>query len=206
LPGFDDLPVYVVTTMRSDFLGKCSRFRGLPEALNRSQYLIPRLTREQQREVVEGPIEMEGASIEPALVQRLLTDLGDNPDQLPALQHALMRTWEQSAESRIQGKPITIADYEAVGEMADALNRDADRVLKSLATDPVAEAIARRLFQRLVQPGAADGETRSPTPLSELVAVTAATEDEVRSVSTVFQGRGFLTGSGDDCPIIDIPH
>jgi WD40 repeat protein/energy-coupling factor transporter ATP-binding protein EcfA2 len=206
LPGFDDLPVYVVTTMRSDFLGKCSRFRGLPEALNRSQYLIPRLTREQQREVVEGPIEMEGASIEPALVQRLLTDLGDNPDQLPALQHALMRTWEQSAESRIQGKPITIADYEAVGGMADALNRDADQVLRSLATDAVAETITRRLFQRLVQPGAADGETRAPTPLSELVAVTAATEDDVKRVIKVFQERGFLTVSGDDDPIIDIPH
>ncbi len=206
LPGFDDVPVFVVTTMRSDFLGKCSRFRGLPEALNRSQYLIPRLTREQQREAIEGPIGMEGASIEPALVQRLLTDLGDNPDQLPALQHALMRTWEESAESRAHGKPMTIADYEAVGGMADALNRDADRVLKSLSNDDVAKTITRRLFQRLVQPGAADGETRAPTPLSELVAVTAASEDDVKRVIAVFQERGFLTVSGDDDPIIDIPH
>lgn len=30
--------------MRSDFLGDCDRFAGLPEAMNRSQYLVPRLT------------------------------------------------------------------------------------------------------------------------------------------------------------------
>jgi WD40 repeat protein len=206
LPGFDDLPVYVITTMRSDFLGKCSRYRGLPEALNQSQYLIPRLTREQQRDVIEGPVGMVGASMEPALVQRLLNDLGDNPDQLPALQHALMRTWEQSASARAQGKEIAVADYEAVGTMADALNRDADRVYESLSTDDAAAAITRRLFQRLVQPAAPGSETRSPTAFSELVAVTAADAGELKRIITVFQERGFLTVSGDDDPIVDIPH
>ena len=33
-----DCPVYVVLTMRSDFLGDCSQFAGLPEALSRSQH------------------------------------------------------------------------------------------------------------------------------------------------------------------------
>ncbi len=203
LPGFDDLPVYVVTTMRSDFLGKCSRFRGLPEALNQSQYLIPRLTREQQRDVIEGPVGMAGASIEPALVQRLLNDLGDNPDQLPALQHALMRTWEQSAAARAEGRSIMVADYETVGGMTDALNRDADRVYEPLSKNDLTKTITRRLFQRLVQP---DGETRSPTPLSELVAVTAAEEGEVRRVVTIFQERGFLTISRDKDSIVNITH
>ena len=39
-----EVPVYVVITMRSDFLGDCDKFRGLPEAISDSQYLIPRLT------------------------------------------------------------------------------------------------------------------------------------------------------------------
>ena len=206
LPGFEKLNVYVVTTMRSDFLGQCSRFRGLPEALNQSQYLIPRLTRDQQREAIEGPIRMADALIEPALVQRLLNDLGDNPDQLPALQHALMRTWEQSASTRAEEKPITVADYEAVGGMVDALNRDADRVYKSLSGNKVTAAITRRLFQRLVQPGGPDSETRSPTPLSELIAVTAGSEADVKRVITAFQKHGFLTVSHDLDPIIDITH
>ena len=204
LPGFDDLPVYVVTTMRSDFLGKCSQFRGLPEALNHSQYLIPRLTREEQREVIEGPIAIAGAAIDPPLVQELLNDLGDNPDQLPALQHALMRSWEHSAESRAQGKPIATEDYLAIGGMANGLNLDADRVYKSLSDEDA--AIARRVFQRLVQPGAAEGETRAPTPLSKLVAITDSDKDTVKRIIDVFNQRGFLTVSSDQDPIIDIPH
>ena len=28
--------------MRSDFLGECAQFLGLPEAINRGQYLVPR--------------------------------------------------------------------------------------------------------------------------------------------------------------------
>src|SRR5262249_8275907 len=39
------VPIYIVITMRSDFLGDCARFRQLPEAISNSQYLIPRLTR-----------------------------------------------------------------------------------------------------------------------------------------------------------------
>ena len=203
LPSFQDLPVFVVTTMRSDFLGECSRFRGLPEALNRSQYLIPRLTREQQRDVIEGPVGMAGASIEPDLVQRLLNDLGDNSDQLPALQHALMRTWEEFSAGRALGKLIKVRDYEAIGGMADALNRDADRVYKPLSGNEVTNSIVRSLFQRLVEP---DGKTRSPTPFSELVAVTAANENEVKRLLNIFQERGFLTISPDPDPIIDITH
>src|SRR5262249_56596458 len=38
--------IFVVLTMRTDFLGNCVRFLDLPEAINRSLYLPPRLTRD----------------------------------------------------------------------------------------------------------------------------------------------------------------
>lgn len=90
--------VYVVITMRSDFLGNCSEFRNLPEAINDGQYLIPRLSREQLRQVIESPAKVHGVNISPALVTNLLNDIGDDQDQLPILQHALMRTWNEWAE------------------------------------------------------------------------------------------------------------
>jgi nicotinamidase-related amidase len=43
-----ECPVFIVITMRSDFLGDCTEFRGLPEILNEGQYLIPRMTREEK--------------------------------------------------------------------------------------------------------------------------------------------------------------
>ena len=88
------VPIYVVLTMRSDFIGDCTRVRGLPEAVNDGQYLVPRMTREELRAAITGPVAVGGAEIAPRLVQRLLNDVGDDPDQLPVLQHALMRTWD----------------------------------------------------------------------------------------------------------------
>ena len=65
--------VYVVITMRSDFLGDCTLFTGLPEAINESQYLTPRLTREQCRATIVGPAKVCGGDVESALVNRLVS-------------------------------------------------------------------------------------------------------------------------------------
>ncbi|MBD0259479.1 MAG: hypothetical protein ICV83_27485, partial [Cytophagales bacterium] len=65
-----EVPIYVVITMRSDFLGDAALFAGLPEALNDSQFLTPRLTREQCQAAIEKPARVFGGSIEPALVNR----------------------------------------------------------------------------------------------------------------------------------------
>jgi WD40 repeat protein len=205
-PESGNLHIYVVLTIRSEFLGKCSQFRGLPEALNYSQYLVPRMTREQQREAIEGPIGMAGARITPQLIQKLLNDVGDSPDQLPVLQHALMRMWEQSSEAREQGKPIDLSHYESVGRMERALNLDADRAFGALGGDPHREAIARRVFQLLVEPGAEAEETRRPSLLSEIVAVTGTEESKVRQVIDVFHRNGFVTLSEDVDPVVDISH
>ena len=79
--------------MRSDFLGNCSEFPGLPEAINEGQYLVPRMSREERRAAINGPVKVSGAEINPVLLTRLVNDVGDNPDQLSILQHALNRTW-----------------------------------------------------------------------------------------------------------------
>jgi len=149
---------------------------------------------------------MAGARITPQLVQRLLNDVGDSPDQLPVLQHALMRTWEQASEERQQGKPIDLPTYESVGRMESALNLDAERAFAELCADSKLEAIARRIFQSLVEPGADDEETRRPGLLSELVAVTGAENGKVREVIDVFHRAGFLTLSHDVDPVVDISH
>ncbi|HTG17671.1 MAG TPA: hypothetical protein VK747_20655, partial [Blastocatellia bacterium] len=128
-----EVPIYVVLTMRSDFLGDCSLFWDLPEAINEGQYLIPRLSRDQRREAITGPAAVCGAAITPRLVNRLLNDTGDNPDQLPILQHALMRTWNRWKEENRDSEPIDLQHYEAIGEMSAALSRHADEAYNDLA-------------------------------------------------------------------------
>ena len=131
--------------MRSDFLGDCSQFRDLPEAINDGQYLIPRMTRDQRREAITGPIAVGGGEMSARLVNRLLNDVGDNPDQLPILQHALMRTWDFWTHHRRDGEPIDLHDYEAVGTMAEALSRHADEAYNDYPMKPAARS--RKNFQ-----------------------------------------------------------
>jgi len=104
--------IFVVITMRSDFLGDCAQFRDLPEAINDGQYLIPRLSRDQLRQVIESPAKIHGAGISPALVTNLLNAVGDDQDQLPVLQHSLMRTWNNWTKRNNQNSEITYKDYE----------------------------------------------------------------------------------------------
>ncbi|MGO9452937.1 MAG: WD40 repeat domain-containing protein [Candidatus Binataceae bacterium] len=204
------LPVYVAITMRSDFLGDCSEFRGLPEALNRSQYLIPRMTRDQRREAIEGPVAVGGAKITPRLVQRLLNDVGDDPDQLPILQHALMRTWDAWVKTGMPESPIDLDHYESIGGMATALSRHADEAFDEL--DARGKAIARRLFQCLTDSGTTGRQTRHPTSLAAICAIVDATQAEVTGVIDKFRtgGRTFLMPPAQEKlgpdSIIDISH
>src|SRR5687768_11758830 len=62
------VPLYLVFTMRSDYLGDCAQFFGLAETLNDCQYLVPHLTRDQLREAIEFPIAAGGAKVTPRLV------------------------------------------------------------------------------------------------------------------------------------------
>ena len=48
----ENLPIYVVCTMRSDYIGQCAAFRGLPEFIGYSQFFVPRLNRKQLQEVI----------------------------------------------------------------------------------------------------------------------------------------------------------
>jgi hypothetical protein len=69
--------------MRSDFLGDCSQFWELPEAINDGQYLIPRMTRDERREAISGPVAVGQGAISEPLVNQLLNDVGDNPINFP---------------------------------------------------------------------------------------------------------------------------
>ncbi len=199
------LPVYVVLTMRSDFLWNCDAFPGLPEAMNRSLYLVPRLTAGEQREAISGPARLFGREISRRLVNRLLNDLEDQPDRLPVLQHALMRIWQGLDGD--PGKPIDVEDYEAAGTIHQALERHAEEAMDGMSD---AEIKATELiFRTLTDTDDRNRRIRRPALLSELVAVTGEDRDVVLGIIERFRagGRSFLRLSGEDAdPRVDISH
>ena len=202
--------IYVVLTMRSDFLGDCAQFRDLAEAVNEGEYLIPRLNRTQRKEAIVGPVKVGGSDISNRLLQRLLNDIGDDPDQLPILQHALMRTWEQWEAYGAEG-PLDLEHYRATGGMSEALSRHADEVYAELQTDS-AKWTASKIFKALTERADQDRGIRRPMRFGELCEITEKNSEEVASAIDPFRmaGRTFLMpGSETDLradTIIDISH
>ena len=185
--------IFVTITMRSDFLGDCSQFRGLAEAVNEGEYLIPRLNRNQRRLAIEGPVKVGGKQIEARLVQQLLNDIGDDPDQLPILQHALMRTWEYH-EKDGGGGALDLEHYEATGGMKEALSRHADEVYQELKTDED-RIYCQRIFKALTERVSEGRGIRRPMAMAELAEVVGA--DDPKTLVPVVEayrasGRTFL--------------
>ena len=91
----ENLPIYVVFTMRSDFISQSVAFKGLPEAIGYSQFFVPRLQRNELQQVIEEPALLAGGQITKRLTELLINELGEGFDQLPLLQHTLNRLWKQ---------------------------------------------------------------------------------------------------------------
>ncbi len=197
LSTIEELPLYVVLTMRSDFLGDCDVFYGLPEAMNRSRYLVPRLTRQQLRESVQGPALLDGVAITPRLLDTVLNDLGGRSDQLPVLQHALLRTWNTWRQDG--PGPIDLTHYEKIGGLKEALSKHAQEALRD---EDLGTTV--KIFQCLTDTDLNQRRIRRPAHMKELVAVSGASESTVQTIIDRFNsdGRSFLVAS--DAPNGDI--
>jgi len=219
-----DYPVYVVITMRSDFLGDCTIFPRLPEAINDGQFLTPRLTREEIQEAIEGPAGVYGGSVDPALSNRLLNAMGSSDDQLPILQHALMRIWtlalEKAGQQTVLELPqdesppahLTMDLYQEVGGLAHALSNHADEAFQEL--DAKGQGIAQRMFCALTERTDGNGDIRRPVSISEVAEVADASIEDVIAVVNRFRrpDRSFIVPSDAELPALqtetklDISH
>ena len=205
--------VRVLITMRSDFIGDCAYFHGLSEAVSATQYLVPNLTRGQLEEAIRKPIDKAGGAIEPELVERLLNDCGDERDQLPVLQHCLMRLWDRAGAQTNAGgvRRLTRQTYADIGRMADALSRHADEILAQCAGKELAVEQAFRALSELDREGRA---IRRALRFDKLLAETGVREFDLRAVLDRFRAPScsFLLPSLSASPTltaderIDIGH
>jgi tetratricopeptide (TPR) repeat protein/energy-coupling factor transporter ATP-binding protein EcfA2 len=204
--------VRALITMRSDFIGDCAYFHGLSEAVSATQYLVPGLTRSQLEDAILKPIEKAGATIEPELVERLINDCGDELDQLPVLQHCLMRLWDRaSAASGTGARLLTRQTYDDIGRMAEVLSRHADEILRQCAGKELAVEQAFRALSELDREGRA---IRRALPFKKLLAETGVSEGDLRAVLDSFRAPtcSFLVPPPSVAPVlaaddrVDIGH
>ena len=146
-------------------------------------------------------------------MNRLLNDMGTDPDQLPLMQHALMRMWSLASRPGAPSPPIrlTLDDYRQIGGLANALSNHANEAFAAL--DREEQALVPRVFRVLTQ-----GDTRRPTRLDTVAAIalagkeTAAGREQVERVVAAFRrpDRSFLMPPEgvplEDATVLDISH
>ena len=192
-----ELSVSLLLTMRSDVIGECARFQGLPERINVGQFLVPQLTRQQLRDAICKPAKILGGKVDERLMLQLLRELGNDTNRLPVLQHCLMRMWDVASQSlKNQGSSelsLSIEQHQAVGGLQHALSRHADEAYSEL--DEHGQRIAEIMFRCLSERGPDQQDTRRPTTLQEIAAVAGVPVSEVQIVSEIFRrsDRCFLT-------------
>jgi energy-coupling factor transporter ATP-binding protein EcfA2 len=198
-----DARLYVVITMRSDYLGECARFPGLAEALNGSQYLTPRLTRERLREAMAGPAALRHVTVDPEWLESALDHTSENRDQLPVLQHLMRQMWNREDRGEAMGE----AGFQAAGGL-QALNAHADAVYRTAGN----QELTRRVFQCLTESAEPGRENRRPRTAQELVEETGSDFAAVKAVVDHFREEGcnFLSPPADQplepASAVDITH
>jgi len=206
--------VHVVVTMRSEFLGDCARFEGLAEAINRTQYLVPRMDRDGLTRAIRRPAQLYGGDVSADLAERLIAAARGSEDELPLIQHGLMMIWDHAAQATPPGKKITpdASLIDAAGSLAAMLSNHADKVMAEAAPDKMGELTVERLFRALTDVNVEGQAIRRPQAFADLVKVTGATPDTLRKIIEAFRAEGvsFLTPYApvpiEDATVIDISH
>jgi WD40 repeat protein len=206
---------FVLLTVRADFYPDLmtSPLWGRVQA-HRAE-VVP-LSSDGLRQAIVRPAEDAGVFVETALVERLLADAANEPGVLPLVQETLVLLWEH-----LERRYLPLRAYEAlvlpraaygadvVGTRTGlqvAMARRADAALADLS--PTQQAIARRIFLRLVQFGEGRADTRRQQPLDELRAAgdEAAAFDQTLSHLVNCRLLTLSGGDGGSERMVDIAH
>jgi WD40 repeat protein len=196
--GTGEGSVVVVAGLRADFYGQALADPDLLPAMRSAQVLLGSMQLEDLRRAVVEPARAVGVSVDPGLVEVLLRDLrprgqaapGYDAGALPLVSHALLSTW-----SHHSGDRLTVADYEAAGGIAGAVQQTAESVVAHL--DDSGRAAAQWLFGQLVLVDDDGVMTRRRVSHDDLRHPDPVTDIALDSVIEAFvAGRLLTAGDG----------
>jgi formylglycine-generating enzyme required for sulfatase activity len=161
-----DCPLYLVTTVRSDFLLHIGELPRLQTLLNEraGRYDLRPLGIAGLTEIVRIPALRAGLGwSEPSLPERIVEDAIEQRAPLPLVANLLRLLWDRSQERG--DRVLSADDYRDLRGVAGALGEGADRLLNGL--HDLGKDRARDLLLALIQPGRESQDTRRSLPLDQ---------------------------------------
>jgi hypothetical protein len=171
--------LYLVTTIRSDFVGRFEALPGLGALINAGadagRYLLKPMSGVALREAIEGPAARGGLTWEAGLVDRILEDASEAEGGLPLVAHVLRALWVDR-----KGRVLGHTAYNALGGVSGALTRSADAIVDGLGEG--GRERARRMLLKLVKLGRGTGDGRQAASRREVVEVGGGEEEGERAL------------------------
>ncbi|MDH5741014.1 MAG: formylglycine-generating enzyme family protein, partial [Nitrospira sp.] len=145
-----DVSLYVIATIRSDFLQYCHEHADLLEVLRGpGHYPLGTIDSISLGEMIAKPAHCAGLTIAESLVRRLVREAGEERGSLPILAFALRQLFDNR-----DGKALTETAFDQLGGLAGAIcsyvTTVEDQIAKSLGTSGWGDEVFPKLFASLV--------------------------------------------------------
>ena len=191
--------LFVILTMRSDYLGACAGFEGFAETVNDCQYLLPRMDDFALLRAIHEPALLYGGTVEPAVGDRLLFEARREQDPLPVLQHTLMRACHHARARHGAGE----------GWAVGPRRRGGGRGRRRCARGPRRGGAGAATPRPREPPEELPNGSSAPSPTSTPRGASSAARARSASWSQVAGGnrdRGPSHRGGVPCPGLQLPY
>lgn len=134
----------VIITLRTDFLGECTRYRKLKERIEKRQKLIGPMESAELGKAMKMQADQVLLEFETGLSNAILAEVEGEPGAMPLLQYALQQLWK-----RRRGRWLCYDEYNAIGGVQQAIATTADEFYKKLT--PNEQQQVRHIFEQLTR-------------------------------------------------------
>ncbi|MBD0405041.1 hypothetical protein [Flammeovirga sp. EKP202] len=172
---------HIIITMHSDFIEHCADYPTLTYRLNQSQFLIPKMTKEEVVTTITKPLEWSGVKITDELLQFLIVNLDYSQNQLPLLQHAMMRTFEHWRNNQKLSEPLQLEHYFAVGGINESLPNHAQEIFDGLEDNQ--KEVSEKIFRSIITVNEEGEIVSNPCSLYRLIEISGI--DDIRQIIEV---------------------
>jgi hypothetical protein len=180
--------LHAILTMRSDYLGRCAQYEGFAETVNETQYLVPRMERPALIRAICEPAKIYGGAVAHELADRLIADAGEGQDQLPLIQHGLMRLWQRKI-AKGELPQLTLNDFGTESDLARLLSDHADEVMMKAAGTEADRKIIEDVFRALSGRTPERAVIRRPTTFKELCEITGTAPEKLQPLLAPFRAE-----------------
>ena len=152
-------PVRLVITLRADYYHRPLEHPAFARLVKETSVEVTPLAGDEMERAIVEPARGLGVEFEPGLAARIAAEAVGQPSPLPLLQYTLSELFERRAGGR-----LTANAYQEIGGLSGALSARAEGIYAE--ADEFHRGALRRVFGRMISPGAESADLRRRVPVA----------------------------------------